>query len=69
VDEAGWLRVYTPTGERLLSHEEAERARQEAEARAREAEERAQSEAQARATAEAELDHLRAELARFRAAG
>jgi Uma2 family endonuclease len=55
VDETGWLRVYTPAGERLLGHEEAERARQEAEARAREA--------------EAEMERLRAELARFRAAG
>jgi hypothetical protein len=76
VDETGWLRVYTPAGERLLSHEEAERARQEAErarqeaeARAREAEERARSEAQARAAAEAESERLRAELARLRATG
>jgi len=83
VEETGWLRVYTPAGERLLSHEEAERARQEAEAwaaaevqarseaeaRAREAEERAAAEAQARAEAEAELERLRADLARLRAAG
>jgi len=80
VDETGWLRVYTPAGERLLSHEETERARQEAEARAaveaqaraeaearaREAEERAQSETRARAAAEAEAERLRAELARLR---
>jgi len=32
IDEAGWLRIYTPEGERLRSHEEEARARAEAEA-------------------------------------
>lgn len=36
VDAADWLRVYTPDGEMLLTHEESERARREAEARVRE---------------------------------
>jgi Uma2 family endonuclease len=81
IDEAGWLRIYTPGGERLRSHEEEAKARQaeararteaearaQAEARARtEAEARARTEAEARAQAEAEVERLRAELARLRA--
>lgn len=59
VDETGWLRVYTPAGERLLSHEEAERARQEAERAL-------QQERQAREDAERRLSELKAELEHLR---
>jgi Uma2 family endonuclease len=52
LDETGWLRLYTPTGERLRSHEEESRARQEAEVRAA-------ALAQQLAALEAELQRLR----------
>ncbi len=52
-DEKGFLRIYTPTGEMLLSHEEEARARCEAEARAAAAEQRL-------AEMEAELQRIRA---------
>ena len=55
VDESGWLRIYTPAGERLLGHEEEARARQEADARAAAAEGRL-------AEVEAELQRLRARM-------
>lgn len=74
VDDAGWLRAYTPDGEMLLTHEESERARQDAQTRAqheararRDAEARAEREAQARAEAEARVrkeSQARAELER-----
>jgi len=59
-DKTGWLRIYTPTGERLLSHEEEARARREAEARATE-------EARARRELERRLAELEAELQRRQA--
>ena len=58
VDDAGWLRVYTPEGEVLLTHEESERARQEAEARARQ-------ETEARAAAEQRVAELEERLRRL----
>ncbi|MBI3946560.1 MAG: hypothetical protein HY321_11620 [Armatimonadetes bacterium] len=58
VEDAGWLRVYTPEGEVLLTHEEAEKARAEAEARAR-------READARAAAERRLAELEERLRRL----
>lgn len=56
-DETGRLWVYTPGGERLLTHEETERARQEAEARARQ-------EAAARADLERQVAELQEQLRR-----
>ncbi|PIY41228.1 MAG: hypothetical protein COZ06_26945 [Armatimonadetes bacterium CG_4_10_14_3_um_filter_66_18] len=53
-DEHGWLHVYAPSGERLLSHEEEARGRREAEGRA--------------ADMERQLTELQAELARLKAA-
>ena len=70
--EEGRLRLVDPTtGERLLTHEEAQEARQiaqdraaQAEDRAAQAEDRAAQEVAARQEAEAALHRLRAELAR-----
>lgn len=73
VDDGGWLRIYTPAGERLLTHEEEAEARREAErarqgeAEARQAAERArQREAEARREAERRIAELEAELQRLR---
>jgi Uma2 family endonuclease len=70
-DEKGFLWAYTPAGERLLTHEEEARLRQEAEARAaaearlHEEEARLRQEAEARAAAaERRLAELEAKLAR-----
>lgn len=59
-DEKGWLRAYTPAGERLLSHEEEARARREAEARAAQ-------EAQARQEMERRLAEMEAAWQRLQA--
>jgi Uma2 family endonuclease len=50
--EAGFLRAYTPTGERLRSHKEAERDREEAEVRAAEEAQRRQAAERERRAAE-----------------
>lgn len=65
-DETGWLHIFTPSGEVLLTHEEEARARREAE-RARQEEARARREAEARA-AEAlqRLQELEAQLQQLR---
>ena len=57
--ENGILRFYDPlTGQKLLSHEEAEQARQQAEQARREAEERAHRETEERQALEARLAEL-----------
>jgi len=60
--EAGFLRAYTPAGERLRSHTEAERDREEAEARAAEAEVRAARERAQRDALERQVAALQTEL-------
>ena len=65
VDDAGWLRVYTPEGEALLTHEESERARREADRARREAEARAHEEAEARAGVEQRVAELEERLRRL----
>jgi regulator of protease activity HflC (stomatin/prohibitin superfamily) len=58
--------VDPPPSQRLLSHREAEQARQEAERARQEAEERARREAAARAEAEARLAAVEAQLRALR---
>ena len=66
----GVLRFVNPTtGQQLLSHREAEHARQEAEHARQEAEEHARREAAARAEAEARLAVVEAQLRTLREQG
>jgi Uma2 family endonuclease len=66
-DEGGDLRVYTPEGERLLTHEETEAARQAEAAGRREAEAERAVEARRREEAEARAAELERQIAELRA--
>jgi len=64
LDERGFLRLYTPDGEMLLTHEETDQQRQREAQRRREVEARWQDEVARREALERELVALRAQLER-----